>query len=115
MIRIEVPGRLPTLNQYRNWNHWQHSKEKNTHSEAIQACVLVSKIKQVPTPMVLNITAYTVRMRDVDNCVIAAKYFLDTLKYMDLIVDDNPKYVKSLILQWKKAKSGQEKTVFIMQ
>tara|TARA_R100001530_G_scaffold13251_1_gene12241 strand:- start:1773 stop:2123 length:351 start_codon:yes stop_codon:yes gene_type:complete len=116
MIRVSIPGRFPTLNQYRNWNHWQHSKQKNTFSESIELALIAFKVKDVSIPMILNVTAYTTRMRDVDNCVIAAKYFLDVLKKQGLIPDDNPKYVKSLILQWKKAKSFKdEKTVFIIQ
>lgn len=115
MIRIEIPGRFPTLNAYRNFHHYQHSKEKNSAQETIGAILKASKVKQVSTPMTLNVTAFTTRMRDVDNCVVAAKYFLDTLKLLDLIPDDSPKYVKSLVLQWQKATKGEEKTVFIIQ
>jgi len=50
-------------------------------------------------PLRVDVTihkAKSTRWFDVDNCVMYGKLFLDTLKVMKLIKDDNPNYIKTI-------------------
>lgn len=71
--------------------------------------------KPLKTPFTLSVTTFTVRERDCDGTVVGLKFFQDTLTSMGLIPDDGPKYIKTVVLNWKKAAKGEEKTVFLIQ
>lgn len=116
VYRIEVPGRMPTLNWYRNAHFHELSKSKREWEEIIGISMLAAKIRAIQVPFTLSVTSFTVRERDCDNCVIASKYFQDTLRNMGIIPDDKASCIRPLILDWQKAKSEKdEKTVFIIQ
>ena len=100
---ILIKGRFPTLNDYRNFNHWQHTEFKTTWEHEIAVELRNQKIRSIPHPCVLTVVQRTKKKRDNDNCVVAAKYFQDTIVAMELIPDDNPDFITELRLRWQKA------------
>ena len=116
MLRLEIPGRMPTLNQIYSSPHWSKRQKwaKEWH-ETIGWSLRSSKLpKTLTAPFWLSVTMFTKRMRDHDNCVIGAKFFLDTLVENGYIPDDSPEYVTGITLQWQKA-TGEEKVVYLIQ
>jgi len=116
MYRLEVPGRMPTLNNIYSSPHWtKRKKMADEWHETIGWCLKSSNLPdEITDPFWLNATVFTKKMRDHDNCVIAAKFFLDALVKCGYVPDDSPKYVKGIVLQWQKAE-GEEKTVYLLQ
>lgn len=115
MYRIEITGRMPTLNTLYRGHRYAHQKTKNEWCKTIGWELVAHKLpKPLRTPFSLSVTCYTKRKRDVDNCIIAAKFFLDALVENGYIPDDNPDYVPSVSLSWKKA-TGVEKVIYIIQ
>lgn len=116
MHKITVHGRMPTLNSWRNTHYHKKNKEKKQwQNDIIWACKESKLTKPYPTPLALHITQHTARKRDVDNIVIAAKYFLDALQQGGYIEDDGPEYVPFMSMNWKKANGyDNEKCVFTL-
>lgn len=118
MYRIEIPGKTRTLNQSMRGKHWaQNSKEKKEWSNIMYPYIYQAGIpKPLKTPISIQVTQFSSRLRDADNCVVALKIFADVLKNMGYIPDDNPKYVPTVILSSKKCKTRkEEKMVFLIQ
>ena len=104
-----------TLNDWLSGTHW-HSKatEKKMWEEMIFYAMLESKTpKPLPTPINIISTTFSKKERDVDNCGVPVKYFLDALVRLGYIPDDGPKYVKSSTTVWRKAEK-EEKVVFLV-
>lgn len=111
-LEVEVLGRMPTLNSWLSGTHWRTKhNQKKEWQETIGWALKSAKFPEKLEPFWLEVTMFTTRMRDHDNCVIGAKFFLDSLKDGGYIEDDSPKYVKGLTLQWQKA-TKEEKTIF---
>lgn len=107
-----VPGRLPTLNAWRN----QHFYKQNSDKQYWQGQILLSlKATNVPKPLRCPITiksvVCTVRARDVDGGGLGPKFCGDTLKENGYIKDDSAEYVEFVMMGWKKAKSAKEEQV----
>ena len=67
-----------------------------------------------PAPLILSVTLFCKGIvRDADNAVLAAKFCLDTLVLYGYLPDDNPRYVKSIVLTTSKGK--ENKTVILLQ
>lgn len=118
MIRIEVKGRMPTTNDLRNWSWRENNREKKKWMEiigwAIKEAKVEAQIKNLPKPFMISTTAYTKSMRDADSGAAAGKYFQDTLVNMQIIKDDNPKFIRPVLYDWQKAE-GEEKVVYLIQ
>ena len=104
---ILIKGRFPTLNDYRNFNWREHSNHKTVWEREIALELRNQKIRSIPHPCILTVVQRTKRKRDNENCVVAAKYFQDTIVAMELIPDDNPDFITELRLRWSKAE-GEE-------
>lgn len=109
MYRIEVEGRVPTLNQYRNFHYYKNNNLKQEWTERLLR--RMTSLPHFDKPITLHVTQFTKRMRDCDNTVIAAKYMQDALVKGGYIQDDNPDYIKALVLRWDKA-TKEEKIVY---
>lgn len=66
--------------------------------------------KPLPTPLLLHATQFCKgKIRDVDNGITIVKFGGDALKKYGYILDDGPKYIKTIILDSKKG--NQNKTI----
>ncbi|SDX45755.1 Holliday junction resolvase RusA (prophage-encoded endonuclease) [Marininema mesophilum] len=89
MIRIEVPGVPPSLNQMRNTHHFQWNRLKK---EWAQTIFLVAARNKPATPLDQAIVTLTYhfrdrRRRDPDN--YSGKFILDPLVELGFLVDDS--------------------------
>ena len=116
MFRIEVEGRVPTLNTWLSGTHWRvKARQKKEWQELFWAGFIDAKLpKKLDTPIILNVTQFCKSIvRDVDNAVLSGKFCLDALKEYGYIPDDSPKYVSQMTLTTKKGK--RDKSVVIIQ
>lgn len=114
MQRLEVIGRIPTLNWYRNAHFRSLHKAKQEWHERIGWAIKEAKIKSIPTPLTLHVTVFSKRLRDADGGILAAKFANDTFVQMGLIPNDTPEYVQTIVLTWRKA-TDEEKVVYLLQ
>jgi len=92
----------PTLNQFRNNHFYTNNRLKKEWRD-----LLWYLLPNVPftTPVFVSCTVTSPRLRDADNNIIAVKYLLDTMVEKGLLLDDNPNYVKGVLLFGKKGKA----------
>jgi len=112
-IQIEIIGRTSTLNDWLGGIHWRKkADEKKVWTNLIYTELLKQKFpKKLPTPFELWTYQYTKRIRDVDNTIVATKFFLDTLVQARYIEDDTPRYVSCVHLFSRKCKKGEEERI----
>ncbi len=116
MIRISIPGRIMTLNEYRNAHFRKLHAEKLKWQEIICWELKRLKIKPLNPPITITATSFTASARDCDGTIIGLKFFQDSLVEMGLLKDDSPTYIRPVILDWQKAKSRkEERMVFLIQ
>ena len=96
MIRIEIPFRLPSLNEYID----EINKNKyngNRHKQGIEDDILwfLKKVKtKISRPVRLKFTWYEqTYKRDKDNVAFAKKYILDALQKSEILPNDNNQYI----------------------
>lgn len=58
----------------------------------------------------VRITSHRVRQLDLDNLYGGVKYFLDSLRYAEIIPDDDPKSIELQVSQKKVKKYSDEET-----
>src|SRR3990167_1163933 len=115
MYRIEVKGRMPSLNEWLSGTHW---RKKNDDKKMLQEILLLEfKIANLPkhlkSPITFSVSEMTKHTRDADNAVLGAKFCAYALVMGGYLPDDNPKYVPTVILHWEKAKK-EEKIVYLI-
>jgi len=117
MYRIEIPGKTPTLNTFYRQHHMKSYKQKKDWEDIMWIHLLQSDMPlKLKTPIELHVIQYSTKIRDNDNCVIAHKFFADTLVKLNYIKDDSPKYIETTILTSKKCSNKKgEKMVFMIR
>lgn len=116
MHRVELEGRIPTLNSWLSGTHWRTKhKEKKEWQDRFLLAFLEAKLpKKLSYPITLSVTMYCKsKVRDVDNAVLAGKFCADALVANGYLEDDSPKYISSMILTTHKG--VLDKTVIIIQ
>lgn len=101
ILHIEFEDLPPTLNKFYRAHYHQAGKWKREW-ETILSSLLPKTIKAKP-PFIVVSTAHCKRMRDVDNSVIAVKFFQDAMTKSGLLKDDNRKWIKEVRLKTEKA------------
>lgn len=97
---ITYKGKAVSLNQFYSGAHWSvRSNIKNKYRKIFIPLIEEQKIPKIDM-MELVIEANS--RHDVDNLVAMGKIFMDCVKTMDIIDDDNPKHYKSLTLRSNK-------------
>lgn len=111
---IKIPGKPMTLNNLLA-KHWRaYHREKKLWFDLIYPYLVSSDLPNpLPHPISLTVTQHSAKIRDVDNCVVAAKYFNDTLVECGYLEDDTPKYIESLTLRSIKCKKRVDEEVVI--
>ena len=96
MIRIEIPFRLPSLNEYID----EINKNKyngNRHKQGIEDDILwfLKKVKtKISRPVRIKFIWYEqTYKRDKDNVAFAKKYILDALQKSEILPNDNNQYI----------------------
>lgn len=122
VYKIEITTDHPSLNAWlAGASHWQRSKRKREEEESLAWVLLASKLpKPLTTPFSLSVTVERTRPYDTDNCIISAKYFLDTLKVNGYIPDDTIAECPTIILHSKKiervkGKKHDNKVTYLIQ
>ena len=99
MIRIEIPFRLPGLNDYIakiNHNKYAGNKFKQDIEDSI-LWVLKSTKQKVEKPVKVKFIWYEqTKRRDKDNVCSAKKYILDALQKAKILPNDNNKYIAEI-------------------
>lgn len=110
MYRLEIIGKVPSLNTIYGGTHWSKRKElcDQWHSVIGYACKVAKLPRTLPTPITLSVTQFCKgRVLDSDNAVLIAKWACDTLKEMGYIPEDSPAYVPTVILNARKGKEDK--------
>lgn len=98
VLRIEMPIKLPSLNEYVNAcrsNPYVGAKMKKDSEELIGW--FIKKIAPFRNPVEVSFTwVEPNRRRDVDNISFAKKFILDALVKNGVLQDDSQKYVRAL-------------------
>ncbi|MBR6987172.1 MAG: RusA family crossover junction endodeoxyribonuclease [Clostridiales bacterium] len=98
VLRIEMPIKLPSLNEYVNAcrsNPYVGAKMKKDSEELIGW--FIKKIAPFRNPVEVSFTWIEPnRRRDVDNISFAKKFILDALVKNGVLQDDSQKYVRAL-------------------
>jgi len=102
-MRIELPLRIwlgkrsysLTLNNYRNWHYHLSNKIKHEF-EKIVGYQLPKQQLSTPIQITYEIHKSTKRRYDLDNLVVVAKFFHDTLVSKGLIEDDSNTYISGI-------------------
>ena len=91
--RFEVPGKLPSLNDYVNQcrrNPYAGAKAKKDAQEAVAWAIRAARLKPMRPPVSVSFTWVEPDMRrDKDNISSAKKYILDALVSQGIIPNDN--------------------------
>ena len=113
-MRIHVDDIPPSLNAYWAGAFWaKRAKVADTwHGLFLKALVEAGIKKPLQTPLIIEVTEYSPRIRDCDNAVIASKLFGDTLVLYGYIPDDTPEFISEVRL---KSTKGQKKTIIDFQ
>ncbi len=94
--RIELPFRLPSLNEYINISR-RNKFEASNFKKGIEGDIIWA-VRKAKTPKILNPFKITYtwieknKKRDIDNVSSAKKYILDALQKAKIIENDSPKY-----------------------
>lgn len=95
--RFEVPGKLPSLNDYVGAcraNPYKGAKAKKDAQEAVAWAIRAARLKPMRPPVTVSFTWVEPDMRrDKDNISSAKKYVLDALVETGVIPDDNWKCI----------------------
>lgn len=96
IYRIEIPLKLPSCNQYINAcrkNYYAGARMKKETQRQIEWFLI--GLPKITNPV--HIDFHWVeenKRRDFDNCSFGKKFILDALQEMEILPNDNPKYVK---------------------
>jgi len=115
MYKIEIKTRHPSLNEWLSGNSWfkKGSDKKKYQAEILWELKAQKLPRKLKTPIQINCTQFTKRVRDIDNTIISAKYLSDALVAGGYIDNDSPEYVKIITISWAKA-SKEEKVVYLI-
>lgn len=95
--KFEVPGKLPSLNDYVNQcrrNPYAGAKAKKDAQEAVEWAIRAAHLKPMKPPVHVAFTWVEPNMRrDKDNISSAKKYVLDALVSQGVIPNDNWKCI----------------------
>lgn len=95
--RFEVPGKLPSLNDYVNVcrrNPYEGNKAKRAAQETVEWAIKAARLKPMRPPVTVSFTWVEPDMRrDKDNISSAKKYVLDALVECGIIPNDNWKCI----------------------
>ena len=96
MIRIEIPFRLPSLNEYINklkHNKYIGNRFKQDVDDSI-IWVLKKTKEKIDKPVKVKFIWYEqTKRRDKDNVCSAKKYIFDALQKAKILPNDNNKYI----------------------
>lgn len=113
MIRLEIDGTPPSLNQWMRW-HWtvQQQSKKDWAWLILAACLSAKAGRPQYKLATVHITLIfpVLRRRDIDN--YAPKMILDGLVNAGIIQDDRNDWVK---VTWDMVKGNERKTVVDIQ
>lgn len=94
---FEVPGKLPSLNDYVSacrCNPYKGAKAKKDAQDAVAWAIKAARLKPMRPPVTVGFTWVEPDMRrDKDNISSAKKYVLDALVECGVIPDDNWKCI----------------------
>lgn len=109
MYSLEIKGLPPSLNNWLSGTHWRtKNRQKDEWHGIMWAAIVDAKLpKKLNTPLTLSVTQVCKRLRDVDNGIISAKFFLDTLRLHGYIPDDTPEFVSEVRLRSVKGKEDK--------
>jgi len=99
MIRVEIPMKLPSLNEYVNacrTNKYKASSMKNNVENDI--AYFINKLPQFTKPITVHFTWIEAnKKRDLDNVCFAKKFILDAMQKCGKLENDNRKWVVGFI------------------
>lgn len=101
---FEVPGRLPSLNDYINAcrSHWSQGMQMKRKTEedilwAIKGAQSRKHLQPASGPVVIHFEWHEAdKRRDLDNIYSAKKYILDAMQRAGIIKNDNRQHVRGL-------------------
>ena len=105
-MKIVIPQKPISWNKYYSGIHWTKRLEISKEWKwLVKMALLKAKVPRIAyqKPVQLKIRAYMRRLIDCDN--ICLKVIIDGLKDWNLILDDNPAYVKEIRIQVMKDKN----------
>lgn len=110
--KFEIHRRLPSLNDYiHKINHNRYAGNKFKQDIQDDICwAIITQLKglKIKKPVILHITWIEAnRRRDVDNVYSAVKYIQDALVKMQVIKNDNSKWIVDVKHQIQYAKQSK--------
>lgn len=109
MERVEIPFRLPSLNQYINEcrkNKFAGAKMKKQVDEDIS--YYINKLPKYEKPIKIHfIWVEENKRRDLDNICFAKKFILDSMVKAGKLKDDNRNYVQAFQDDFRYAKESK--------
>lgn len=98
-MQIKIPMKLPSLNQY--INECRRNKfAGNTLKKAVQGDIklFLKKLPHYRNPIFITFTwVENNKRRDLDNICFAKKFILDAMQELEIIPNDNQKYIKGFM------------------
>lgn len=95
--RFEIPGTLPSVNDYTNANRrnpYKGARMKKDTEDVIIWSIKAAKVKPMDAPVHVHITFVEPNMRrDKDNIIGSQKFILDALVKAGVLGDDNWKWI----------------------
>lgn len=99
--QFTIVGRLPSLNEYTRAcrSHWSRGAKLKQQVEAeimwqITQARLAGRLEPVDEPVLISLEWHEPnRRRDIDNVTFGAKFILDALQRMDILISDDSRHV----------------------
>jgi len=97
---FEIPGTLPTLNEYirqERSNRFAGARMKSDSTQMVQQVIMAAKLQPMETPCHIIFSWYLPSRRvDLDNARWGSKAILDALVLQGVIPDDSMRYIVAI-------------------
>jgi hypothetical protein len=105
VLTFKTDYNFPVLNNFYAGKHWtQRKKIVNLAKKHFAEMFSILDSKNIPVFDYVTVEYhYSFKRRDCDGTIMAIKFFLDALKDKGVIVDDSPRWVKSVLLKYNES------------
>lgn len=116
---FEVPGKLPSLNDYVNacrTNPYKGAKVKKDAKQRVMWAAKAARVRPMKAPVTVSFEWVEPDMRrDKDNISSAKKYVLDGLVALGIIENDNWKWIKGSLADTYKVNKANPRVIVTLE
>ena len=96
-MRLVIPGRFPSLNEFYRMGPREQARVKRECDELVAWCARAQRLPRIKRPVSLSITWVEPNdRRDLDNVAFATKFVQDGLVKAGVLENDTKRHVTSL-------------------